>query len=336
MRGDPKEIKNILVLNLANIGDVVLSSPLLRALGEAYPAASIDFAATPRTAPIAAFMPHVTRVITYDKFGMDKGLVNFWAMGRKLRAQRYDLALSCNQSARSTVLAFLSGASQRIGFDAQGCGFLLTDAVPAVPDEAADAHMSEILLRLLRPIGVQTEKFQLELRLQGNGTVPLPRNGKPEIVLCPFSRGPEKDWTVEGSASVIKAFADTYQLYLIGGSGEREKLEIINNDAGNRAVVLAGSYELAEIARLLKRAALTISVDTGPAHIAEAVGANLIVLFGFDNSAVWGPRKSTAKILCANVGCTVCETKACGKGYRCMKDITAAMVISAAEKKLKV
>lgn len=328
-------IDKILVINLANIGDVVIASPLVRALGESYPGATIHLLTTPRTASIAGCMPCVDQIITYDKFGTDNGLRNFFAIGAKLRKEHYQLAISCNQSVRSTILTALSGAPRRIGFDAQFGRFFLTNPVKAVTDEAADAHMSEILLRLLLPLGIRSTNSQLELSIDGRGAIPLPPDGKSEIVLCPFSRGPEKDWTIEECVALVKEFSSQYQLYLIGGPKERDKLEAINRYAGGKAIILAGRYELGEIAKLIKRAALTISVDTGPAHIAEAIGAHLLVLFGFDNSAVWGPRKSTSKIISANIGCDVCETKRCSQRYRCMTEIGAPFVIAEARKMLE-
>lgn len=328
-------INNILLINLANVGDVVLSTPIARALGSFYKHAKIDLLVTPQTAAVAKLFPNVNDVIVYDKLGKDKDLLNFLKLIIKLRKKKYQLALSANLSERSVLIAFLSGSLYRIGFKARGSQWFLTHTVDS--QIRVGQHNTEYLLTLLDPLGIKNSDSAPFLNVSTICSIPKDRSKKFEIVLCPCGRSKGKSWSIEGFAEIIKQFSSLGQCYLIGGTAEQSILKEINKKAKDQATVLAGTYSLTEIAQLISRADLMISVDTGPAHIAEAVNTPAIVLFGPTDSNLWGPRKKHSVIISCKLDCGPCHDDAfCQNQYRCMKGITVEEVIAHAKRILEI
>lgn len=324
-------IKNILFINLANVGDVVLSSPITKALGDYYPHATIDILATPQTASIAEVLPNISRAIVYDKYGRDRGIAGGLRMVKRLRKDNYQLVLTTNQSTRSAALAWFCGAAYRIGFNAQGGSLFLTHAVDAGGFE--EQHNADFQSRVLQPLGIVPADTMLSLNMSHPMLRSTADKSLPELVLCPAGRSHEKEWPVERFATVITWFSTIGRCYLIGGTKDKDMLENINRMAGNKAEVFAGSRTLAQIAQLLHRADLLISVDTGPAHIAEALNTPSIVLFGPSSSRIWGPRRHHSVTVKADVKCSACQNpKQCPTPFICMSSISADEVIDHAKR----
>lgn len=324
-------IKNILFINLANVGDVVLSSPITRILGSYYEHAKIDILVTPQTAGIAEVLPNINRTIVYDKFGKDRGIMGCLRVVEQLRKNNYQLVLTTNQATRSSLLCWLCGAKYRIGFDAQWGRLFLTHAIDT--GDFQDQHNADFQSQVLHPLGIVPADTALSL----NMSHPDLRNDKdkllPELILCPAGRSHEKEWPVEGFSAVIEWFSTIGKCYLIGGAKDKQVLEKINRLAGNKAEIFAGSRTLGEIAQLINRADLMISVDTGPAHIAEALNTPCIVLFGPSSSKIWGPRRPHSVIIKADVQCIPCQNpKQCPNPFICMSNISVDEVIDHANR----
>ena len=339
MKIDHGTIRKILYINLAFIGDVILSTPTMRALREKYPEAVIDMLVIPWAAQAAAGNPYVNHVYSYDKKGEHRNIKNLWQLIRKLRSEKYDLAITANFALRGAIMAKIIGARYRLGYDAQHAGVFLTHTVSS--KRATVKHETENQLDVIKPLGITTSDFSLAF---SHSPVDVKNMYKKVnisaeqliVVICPFGRHPLNSWQIQGYVDVIKALSVFASCYLIGGKAEKEKLDDINSKAGNCGQVLAGNLTIGELAAFLAQSNLVITVDTGPMHIAAAVGVPILALFGRSDVRVWGPRATCDKIVRVDLDCAPCIIPRECEHHSCMKNIKSAMVISTALEMLKI
>ena len=287
--------QNILVIDLAFIGDVILATPAVRALHESFPQARITMLTVPLTESIARMNPYVDDVLVYDKKGREKGLLGMLRMARRLRAHRFDLAVCMNFAVRGAVVAWLARIPHRLGYDAQHGGFFLTHTAsskrPAIQHEAIN-HLGVLL-----PLDLATRDVSLSLRIPPDeetsciakmDALKLPAA---PVVICPCGSYERKNLSPEIVVQLARTLAEEYTVVLIGGRTDEQCLHDIAREAGLPArCVLAGVLTLPELAALLKRAKLLVTVDTGPLHMAQAVKCPTVAVFGPTNPRVWGPR----------------------------------------------
>ena len=119
----------ILIIHTAFIGDIVLSTPLIKKLRDTYPKAEITYLTTPVGASILRNNPHLNHIIEYDKRGEHKGMKGFWAIAKKLKMEAYNLVITPHRYLRSTFLTFLTGAPIRRGYDSAAASFLYNERV---------------------------------------------------------------------------------------------------------------------------------------------------------------------------------------------------------------
>jgi len=333
-----KNAKNILVIDLAFIGDVILATPVMRALKAAYPAARLTMLTVPLTAPVAAMDPFVDEVLVYDKRGRHKGFFGMLAMGRQLKARGFDLAVCMNFAVRGAVVAWLAGIPNRLGYDAQHAGLFLT----LVQRHERDGVKHEALnhLEVLRPLGLGTEDTSLVLTAptaaQASLAAKRQRYEMPEqgyLVLCPFGSYAKKNLSLGLAAHLVRHWSLRRSVYLIGGPAGAAGLERIVKTAGLPLTqVLAGTLTLPELAAFLGRADCLVTVDTGPLHIAQAVGCRTIAVFGPTDPVVWGPRGTHDVILYKKMDCSPCWGKGDCTENVCIGNISAGEIIRAVDK----
>lgn len=289
--------KNILVIDLAFIGDVVLATPVVRALHEAYPEARITMMTVPLTKAVAAMNPYIDEVLVYDKKGRQKGLLGMVRMARQLRAHRFDLAVCLNFAVRGAVVARLAGIPARLGYDAQHAKYFLTHAAssirPAVQHEAVN-HLG-----VLMPLDLTTYDVSLVLRIPPEIETSAEEKlaaqeiaAEKTIVICPCGSYERKNLSANTLIELLRLLlADSRSPVLIGGLNDAALLQQAAHEAGlAQSRVLAGSLTLPELAAFLRRAALLVTVDTGPLHIAQAVRCPTVAVFGPTDPRIWGPR----------------------------------------------
>ena len=335
---DAETIKKILVIDLAFIGDVILATPTMRTLKEHFPKASLTMLTIPLTAEIAAMNPYVDEVLVYDKRGRDKGLLGMWRMARRLAPMGFDLCVSMNFALRGAVVARLAGIPHRLGYDAQHAGFFLT----MVASHKRDGIKHETLnhLEVLRPLGIDDKNadasFSMNVPESARESLEkkraqrhIPPDGY--LVLCPIGSYVRKNLPLATAAHIVRHFSQRQAIFLIGGKAEEKQLEEIAKLAGlPRNNVLAGALTLPELAAFLEKASCLITVDTGPLHIAQAVGCRTVAVFGPTDPVVWGPRGGEDVILYRKTDCSPCWGKGrCEKRMACIGGTTAREIIKA-------
>jgi predicted lipopolysaccharide heptosyltransferase III len=339
-----KHIQKILVINLAFIGDVVLSTPVIRALRESYPQAMIDMLVVPLTKSIASGNSFVNEVLVYDKRGQHKKLGPLFKLICELRSRHYDLAVCTNFAARGAMLAWIAGIPNRAGYDRQHANLFLTHV--ASSERLEIRHEAENYLAVLKPLGITTADTTLAFQVQEQDKVafatkvPKVMLDQPIAVVCPIGSYPRKSWTTAAYAELICHLAKESQVVLIGGGKEAADLSKISQtsaDLAGRNVVciLAGKLNLGELAALLQCCKVLVSVDTGPMHIAQAVGTPVVALFGPTDPVIWGPRGLNDQVFYEKLSCSPCWGKGECTINRCMTGIAVEKVIEAALRQIR-
>lgn len=358
--------RRILLLRLDLIGDLVLSLTLACALKRTYPEAEIDLLALRSSAPVARFDPNITEIIPYDPnvWRRPRTLLQprrwreLFALRQKLRARRYDLAVSI-YGPWAAALAVLSGATRRVGYDAESYPGFMTDSVPVGVSgrwrqnaPLDNRHEVDYCLELARAAGAtitpedriprlytdEQTRQDVEQLLLNAGMQP----GKP-LIVCHINsnNGQSKRWPIPYWATLIDRLireADA-TVILSGASNDLSQIEGVTRRMRERAINLAGKTSLTQLAALLQRADLLISGDSGPLHMGVACDTPIIGIYGPTNPTLTGPTSPDATILRSDIWCSPCYTGRAPADCRfyttqCMKNVLPAQVFAVAQQKL--
>lgn len=332
-------IKKILIIDLAFIGDVILAGPLTRTVRQRWPQAEISMLTVPLTKSVAEMLPAIDTAIVYDKKGLHQGLGGMCKMAQELRQEKFDLAICMNFALRGAAVARLAGIPYRLGYDAQHASWFLTWAA---------SHMREGIkyeaknhLEVLKPWGLTTEDYSLALAPSQENiasfeakaqALSLADKGE-YFVICPMGSYERKNLPLPLALQLIRKLEAEKPVYLIGGPGEKTVLEVMAK-AGRLPAgrVLAGTLNLPELAVFLQRARAMISVDTGPMHMAQAVQCPTVAVFGPTDPVVWGPCNSNSQVVYRGEECSPCWGKGECSNNRCMEMIKLEQVWQALEK----
>lgn len=337
----PEQVHKILMVSITHIGDIVLSCPTTRALKNSFPHADIDMLVSMPQGEAAYYNPYISDVIFYDIKDWQQDRAKLMELIQVLRRKEYDLALSSRHGSADPLMAWLSGAVYRAGFDVHNGAKLLTHRVPLNP--SVIRHETEYQFEILSVLGITAEDTRIEFLVGAAEETSLceklphlHKNGQPLVILCPFSDDIQKNWTNSGYINILQTLAEFADCYLIGTCGQRPALNAINICAGNVAKVLGGALSLGELGALIKQADLLITVDTGPMHIAQAFQTPVVALMGPTDPKIWGPRRPYDIILNKPMHCTPCwhkdeSVKNSCRENECMRRIQPADVIHAAE-----
>ena len=324
-------MKKILVMSVNWLGDVVFSTPVYRALKAAYPDARLCVLAVPRVKEVLELCPDVDEVIVYDEDGKAKGILGKIGAGLALRGMKFDAVFILRRSLSRTFVAWLAGIPVRVGFFHRPWQVLLTHGVD---DKGCDRiHRGDVYLRVIEFFGVKVrdrssclqvgrdvcERLATKLRVKG-----LTGNER-IVVLNTGGNWDLKQWPKERFAALAGRLTRElgFTVVLSGSASDLSRVRSIAKDSGVDPVVLAGETDIKELAALFKRAHMVVSADSGPLHLASAVGANVLALFGPTRPEITGPRgQGRIKALECDVGCNraPCYYLECPDN-RCMKAI---------------
>ena len=342
-------IRNIAVWNTAFLGDAVLTLPLIQTLAEAFPEAALDFYVRRGFAPLFEAHPAIRTVYEYDKrpqagSGRPGSL---WRMGRTLASRGYDLWIGAHPSPRSALLARLSGARVRVGYNKLGpAGFLCYTR--QVPRRFGELHEIERLLELARPVlpaGFQLDKPhchwpELVLPEAAREAAEIFRNTLvpegPMLGLHPGSVWGTKRWTISGFSEIARRSAERGAHVLVfAGSGEEAVAKEVISRAGLEGNPLlhdfSGALSLTDLAARLALLQCYVSNDSGPMHIAWAQHTPVTALFGPTvRSLGFFPRGEQAKVFEVPLSCRPCGLhgpQTCPLGHHhCMTEIDVELV----------
>lgn len=350
---------NILLIRLRLIGDVVFTTPILRALRRRFPDARLSYVVEPHAAPVVVGNPHLDEVIVASRPDAPGRLASDVRLARRLRADRYDLVLDLHGGPRSAMLALATGAPRRIGYTVTGRGWMYTERVPR--DRSLQPRHSVVnQWDLLTPLGFappdpdgdSTEMPVSAAAVQSvAGKLATAGIGadSPVIVLHVSAGNPFRRWPAASFVDLIKGLIEadrSRRVVVLSGPSEHAAAREIGGraraelgDAG-RGVVDDADFDIAELRALMDVAALFIGGDSGPLHVAGTTSVPIVGLYGptlAARSAPWRPpRFVTESIELSGLPCRPCDQRRCAPGdFRCLGLIAAARVTEAAERALR-
>ena len=292
--------RRILFVRTDRLGEVLLNLPAVAALHAAQPEVHLAMMVSPNLSALLKDVPEIDSVIEYRDTGTQPWWLKAVTLACQLRRERFDVAVISNPKKEFHLATFLAGIPRRIGYNRKG-GWLLTDRLP---DRKAlgELHEVEYNLNLVRSLGFPTTIPQWRLphleREQHEVLQLLEQRGmkrsEPFIAVHPWTSNPLKQWPLDRYQALIRMVVQRLSLpvALIGGPEERQQAEALLS-AGVPMADLVGQLTLRQLAALLQRARLLVSNDSGPVHLAAAVGTPTVVLFGTPDAATgprrWGP-----------------------------------------------
>jgi heptosyltransferase-1/heptosyltransferase-2 len=311
------ERPKILLLQLQQIGDSMAVSPLLRALHQRYPDMLLDSLASPAAEAVHRKSPHVhTTTVVRDWRGA-------YTAARAAHAIRYDCVLACvNQvSFRYALIAALTGARRRIGFDVDGAGFLYTRPL-AIPPGMNVLNANLLLAAALdADTSSPAEEFWFDDADRAAAAQLTP--GQPYVVMHPGSNWQSKTWYADRWAAVADGLAPLHPVF-VGAPADAALVHEIG-----RGTSLVGKTDLCQLGAVMERAELCITTDSGPRHIAGALGRPLVtVMSSLDEPYRWTFDRPHEIVLRTDPPCAACLLSYCSH-RTCMDRLTVDAVLSA-------
>lgn len=341
--------KRILITRTDRIGDVLLSTPVIKALRKNFPQSHIAVMVRPYARDIVLGNPYSDELIIYDKYGRERSFFGSIRFAWALRRKRFDLALILHPTNRQHLLAFLAGVEKRVGFNKK-MAFLLTDRIEHRKQEG-QRHEVEYTLDTLRSLGIDTDlvdkdlfmpirrdsEIYIETFLKACGWKPSEKM----IVFHCAASCPSKIWPIDRFAQVANRLSEEFQIKVavIAGPGDVEKGKELIKLINVPCIDACGKTTVSQLASLLRRACLFISNDSGPVHIATACGVPVVVIFGRSQPGLspqrWGPIGKDDIVLHKDVGCQSCLAHNCERNFSCLKAISVDEVLASARKALR-
>lgn len=331
--------KRILIVQTAFLGDVILSTPLIRALRELFPDSFISFLLIPETESVLNNNPYLDQVLVYDK-RKNRGVGGFLNILGETKSHRFDLAVIPHRSLRSALLVYLAGVPQRIGFDSSAGSFLFTRKVAYQPD----IHEVGRNLSLISEFGLSSIDRSPELFPSPNDLsyvrAQLVKSGIGEedeiVAAAPGSVWATKRWLPERFAEVSDLLMrkSGMKVVLLGSEDDRVLCQEIADRMREKAAVLAGKLSVLQTAALVSFCRVVLSNDSAPVHIASAMKKPVVAIFGSTVPEFgFAPYGVDHVIAQKRLDCRPCGTHGktrCPKDhFKCMKEITTSQVFEA-------
>jgi lipopolysaccharide heptosyltransferase II len=354
-RLDPGQVRRILVIRLDLLGDMVNSMPAVAALHERFPDARITMLTLPHTAAIPRQFSYVDEVLTLDTNAIrsPRNMLRprtyraFMEMGLRLRREHFDLCVSLF-GLMASIWAFVSGARQRIGYLRESYPYMFTDPVPG---RRFDRRQHEVRwdLDLAAAAGASGAYRNPTLVAPPEAAAPMARR-LAELGIVPGDRvigihggavnGSAKRWPAMHWAALADRLIGDHQckVVLTGSASEAHISADIARRMARQPIILTGETDIDELQAVLARCDLVISGDSGPLHMAVALGRPTVSIYGPTDPAIYGPTPKSgqhAVVIRRGLACSPCynllATAECPHGQpSCMIDVTVGEVLTAA------
>jgi lipopolysaccharide heptosyltransferase I len=340
---------NILIVKLSAIGDVVHTLPALNAIRKSFPQARITWLVEEAAAGLLEGHPALDHVIVSRRKSWIKGmrtpqrrrhLKALVAFMLKLRRCRYDVVFDFQASIKGAVLIAMVRGRRKIGFgrglEHQELSYLvLNERIPAV---SMEIHALDRGLLLLRAVGIQCHNIEYRLPITAEHQRRADRlladqelAGRGFVAINPMAQWETKLWDQDKFAQAADRVGSQFGLAVVftGGPEDVSYVHAIQDQMTTESINAAGRTDLLTLAALLQRAEAMITTDTGPMHIAAAVGTPTVALFG--PTAPWrtGPYGEGHRIIRAHRACSPCFQRRCPDAAACMASISVEQVVSA-------
>ena len=337
--------KKILILRLSAIGDVLHATPVARELKKLQPDAHITWMVSPPADRLLAENPYIDELLVWDRRPLDeafahKNLIAAYLELKKahalLKARHFDLVLDIQGLFLTGLLAKLSGAQRRIGIHErhEGNPFFMSEMAPNIESP----HKVLRYLSVLMPLGYDLNSFtpgltlNLPESLKGFAEKFWQKHGidsqRPILMVTIRTTWPDKNWEPKNFGLALKDLPENVQIIFCGAPGDEVFIREAQSHMNRSSLSIAGQTNLLELAALLKSATLLLSCDTGPLHIADAVGCKTLSLWGPTQPDVYGPLTAGHEFIITPYQCKRClKTRCKYKTNACMNAISPQMMI---------
>jgi heptosyltransferase II len=341
-----RALKKILIVRMDRVGDVVLSTPAIKSVRDACPESRIAVLVRPYTRDIVEGNPYIDEIFTYDKYGSEKNLWGNIRFIMKLRREKFDLAIILHPKNSAHIVTFLAGIPKRVGYDRK-LGLLLTRRIPHTKQFGLK-HEIDYTLGVLRYIGIEPGDRALYVPFNRNSEGKISdifnKNGisgsDVVVTMHPGASCSSRRWSLERFAKTADTLASKHGVKIVIVAGPEDKTfgDKVAGYMTTRPLNLSAKTSIPDLVSILKRSDLFISNDSGPVHIACAVGTPTISIFGRNDRGIapmrWGPVGKNDAVLRKDVGCEICLAHNCRRGFKCLEAITVEDVLCAADKVL--
>jgi len=332
----------ILIVNVNWLGDVVFSTPFIRAIRRNFSDSHIACMVVPRCKEVLELNPNIDELIIYDEDGDCKSLAGKLRFTRQLRNKGFDRVFLLHRSFTRALIVWLAGIPERIGYFYKKRAFLINKNIDS---PGGSLHRADYFLGLAKGYGLEVDNgpcdFAVSDEDRNRAAAFLEEAGISRddliVVLNPGGNWMPKRWPKENFAKLADSLIEKFSAkVLITGSGkDRALAQDIAGSMKARPVICCGETTLRQFAALVKRADLVISNDSGPLHIAAAVKkSGVIGLYGPTSPKITGPYApdglSNYIVIHKKIDCSIpCYTYDCNE-YRCMEAISVNEVLEAA------
>ena len=337
----PAERKNILIVVIAGIGDLILASKSIRALRNGHPDARMNLLTTTEAADLARYCPYLDKVWNFPARELRKDKKEIFRLPKliqKLRKTDFHLvvnlyrAVSVVGALKMGVLFSALGGAQKVGHDHKGFGFFLDAKAPAGTFQ--NRHVVDAMVEIAELAGGMPDQEGIDIFWDGSREKEwdhLFRDKKgPVIGINPGSDIPSKRWRPENYARVADGLAGQFdgQIILLGGPGEEGIAGEIRKNMTREAINLAGKVTLNDLVGIINRLDLLVTNDSGPMHIGAATRTPLVAVFGPEDPKLFGPYASPDlfRVLYKEVACRPCAMKRCNNPI-CLDSIAPEEVL---------
>jgi len=330
--------KRILIFNVNWIGDVLFSTAAIRNIRRNYPDSFIACVIPSRCYPVLKGNPHLDEVIIFDEKDRHKGLMARLNFVTLLRSKKFNTVFLLHRSFSRALICRLAGIDERIGHHTPKRAFLLSKSIPVPKKDSL--HRIDYYLDVVEKAGLRVEDRYLEFFFSEDDKKIveqfLLKQGIAQddliIALNPGGNWLPKRWPQEHWAALADKLIGQLQAKVVftGSISDIQLVKQITSLMAHKPVVASGVFNIKQLAALSKQAKVFITADTGPLHIANAVGARIVAIFGPTSPLITGPYPATnAIILQEDVGCAIpCYEVRCNDN-RCMKAVTPDHVLEA-------
>jgi 3-deoxy-D-manno-octulosonic-acid transferase/heptosyltransferase-1 len=366
---DIHDFSKILLIKLSAVGDVVHTIPVLNRLRRRYPDARIDWLVTPPIAELLRHHPAITNVIEFAREEWSSPwrltpFVNYARLAASLRATGYELVVDMHGQLRTALLAFATGAPVRVGFDRprpevwsasdrefpelarqhawqgarEGSWLAYTHHIKVL---TLDLHAVDRYLNVGPILGLEDGAADFSFPIPSAASARIDQLLRGHAIadaqlltLAPGTVWETKHWGSGKFAEVARHFMQKgFAVTLIGSRRERAVCDEVARLAPG-AVNFAGETSLSELAALIRRSTICVTNDSGPMHLAVALGRPVVSIFGPTDSIWIGPYRRKNAVLQANLPCSPCylrQLSRCPHAHACMHDVSARAVIERME-----
>ena len=330
-----------LIVRFGSIGNTLVSLPAVRAIKNTYPYASISMIVSPHIDELLSDIKWIDELIVYDMYERHKSLYAYFNFIQQLRKRHFDVAIMFKRFLRSELIGFLSGAKKRIGFETNGKSNFLTNSVPYIEG----INIVKLNMMLLKPLGISSDDLSINLSISNcnKNDIPFfipelkPGSHKSYAVLHPGGK------TVKGIglnvyqySKIIGILENQYDLLclIIGDSSEYNTIKEIIKLTNQALTFPVIDISLKKLSCLIKHASIFIGNDSGPCHIADAVGTPGIIIYPpmynlEEHIKKWKPLGDNYIAILPPKNCKTCERYPCNDNLkaRCMEDIDITSIL---------